>query len=176
MTLYLFKMHLQTFLSIPITQKCQIFVTFLLQMSDIILHRNLVTNAKVLPCCFTEKELSGIASRKVSVAFYKLILNTIFRSRSEKRASLQGPTNKRMALDGKPGARTLILLSDVWTAEPRTIDCRGEQLAYRVIKPSVSTCIDICHTVGGRLDLSSCLAEPCELVVLTSPVSANVRI
>jgi len=39
MTLYLLKVHLQTFLSIPITQKCQIFwvVTFLSQMSDYVI-------------------------------------------------------------------------------------------------------------------------------------------
>jgi hypothetical protein len=39
-----------------------------------------------------------------------------------------GHTNKRMALDGKPGDRTLILLSAVWAAEPRTIDSRGEKI------------------------------------------------
>jgi len=34
MTLYLLKVHLQTFLSIPVTQKCQIWVvTLLSQMS-----------------------------------------------------------------------------------------------------------------------------------------------
>ena len=43
-------------------------VTLLLQMRDIILHRNTVTNATVLPCWFTEKEFSGIASRNISVA------------------------------------------------------------------------------------------------------------
>jgi len=36
MTLYLLEVHLQTFLSVPITKKCQILiVTLLLQMSDI---------------------------------------------------------------------------------------------------------------------------------------------
>jgi len=39
--------------------------------------------------------------------------------------SPQGHTNKRMALDGKPGARTLILSSIVWVDESRTIDSPG---------------------------------------------------
>jgi hypothetical protein len=55
----------------------------------------------------------------------------------------QGRTNKRIALDGKPGARTLILPSVVWAAEPRTVDSRGEQLTSRVTKPRVSACIYI---------------------------------
>jgi hypothetical protein len=41
--------------------------------------------------------------------------------------SPQGRTNKRMALDGKLGTRTLILQLAVWVAEPRTIDFRREQ-------------------------------------------------
>jgi len=42
-----------------------------------------------------------------------------------------GRTNKRMALDGKPGDRTLILPSAVWAAEPRTIDSRGETVSMQ---------------------------------------------
>jgi len=44
--------------------------------------------------------------------------------------SPQGRTNKRMALDGKLGARTLILPSAVWATEPRTINFHGEQHTY----------------------------------------------
>jgi hypothetical protein len=55
--------------------------------------------------------------------------------------SPQCRTYQRMALDGKLGPRTLILLSAVWAADPGTFDSRGEQLTYRVAMPRVSTCI-----------------------------------
>jgi len=44
-----------------------------------------------------------------------------------KNMSPHGLTNYGKALDGKPGTRTLNLLSNVWAAEPRTIDSRGKQ-------------------------------------------------
>jgi len=37
----------------------------------------------------------------------------------------------------------LFLPSAVWAAEPHTTDSCVEQLAYRVTKPSVSTCVYI---------------------------------
>jgi hypothetical protein len=50
--------------------------------------------------------------------------------RAQLSLSPQGCTNKRMALDGKLGAHTVILPSAVWATEPHTINSRGEQLAY----------------------------------------------
>jgi len=52
--------------------------------------------------------------------------------------SPQGCTSKRMALDGKLGASTLILPSAVWAAELRTINSHGEQLAYISYLPNQS--------------------------------------
>jgi len=57
--------------------------------------------------------------------------------------STQCRTNQRMAIDGKSEPHTLILLSALWAAKLRTIDCRGEELTQRVTTPSVSTCFYI---------------------------------
>jgi len=45
--------------------------------------------------------------------------------------SPQGRTNKRMALDGKPGVRILILPTAVWAAETRTIGSRGRKVSMQ---------------------------------------------
>jgi len=42
-----------------------------------------------------------------------------------------GLHQQRKALDGKPGACTVVLPSAVWAADPRTIDARGERIISR---------------------------------------------